>query len=614
MNLSRLTELKLFLQNLTQEPGVYQMLNIEGQVLYVGKAINLKQRVSSYFNNKVLSPKTKALVSQITQINVSVTRSETEALLLESSLIKSLRPKYNVLMRDDKSYPFIHIDRQHDFPKISAKRCKKKPDSGNFFGPYPSALAVREMMNTLQKAFKIRNCTDNYFNARSRPCLQYQIKRCSAPCTNLISKQDYQQSLDDAILFLQGKSQQVMDDLTTRMQIAADSQAFEEAADLRDRIKQLRLIQESQGLVQIDGDLDVIVIDARPGFACIQCVRVRNGDILTCDKFFPAVPQNSLFEDDAPIWQSVFEAFIAYYYIDTPNRIPSFILTDHVVLNASSLESMLSALRGKSCKIKTGARGLRARWLDFALNNLRLSIEQHNSSSAIMSKRFLDLANYLKLPNGIARMECFDISHTQGESTVASCVVFDELGPRKQDYRLFNIQNITPGDDYAAMEQVITRRYKRLLNAGALPDVVIIDGGKGQVAVARRVFASLNIDSIVLVGVAKGPTRKSGWETLILSDGSEEHSLPSDSDAFHLLQNIRDESHRFAITAHRKKRQKVSLDSSLESLPGIGPKRRRALLQRFGGLREISNASIEELTKVIGISEDLAKRIYQEFH
>jgi len=607
-------ELQHILTHLTSEPGVYRMLDADGHVLYVGKAANLKKRVSSYFTKHDNSPKTKSLVSQIVSIDVSITRSETDALLLESSLIKSLRPKYNVLMRDDKSYPFIHIDTDHPFPKIEIKRCKKKPKQGDFFGPYPSALAVRETLNLIQKVFKIRNCSDSYFSARARPCLQYQIKRCSAPCTAYISQKDYQQSLTDAKRFLQGRSHQILDELANRMQKAVDQLAFEEAAVIRDQIKQLRLVQEQQGVVQASGDADVIVIEARPGFACIQCVRIRQGEVLASESFFPTVPLQHLEDDEDTIWQQVFTAFISYYYIDMPERIPGLIITEHAVADKTTLQDMLSGLRGKSCQIKHSIRGANVRWLDFARNNLRLAVSKHNISANTMNARFEALADFAGLPQGISRMECFDISHTQGSSTVASCVVFDEQGPCKREYRRFNLSGITPGDDYAAMDQAITRRYKRLAQEGHLPDVLIIDGGKGQVAVAKRVLAALELDGIVILGVAKGPTRKVGWERLILANQSQECILPADSPALHLLQHIRDEAHRFAIAAHRKKRQKASLDSSLESLSGIGPKRRQALLRRFGGLRELATASVEELTKVQGISEELAMRIYQHFH
>ncbi len=607
--------LSTFLANLSSDPGVYRMLNSEGTVLYVGKASNLKKRVNSYFNKHTSGAKTRSLVSQIVAIDVSITRSETEALLLESSLIKSLQPKYNVLMRDDKSYPFIHVSHTTPFPRLELIRSKKKPQKGEYFGPYPSATAVRETLNTIQKVFKIRNCSDSYFSSRSRPCLQYQIKRCSAPCTACITVEDYQQSVVDATRFLQGKCQQILDELACRMEDAIARLAFEEAALIRDKIKNLRLIQEQQGVVQLRGDADVIVIEARLGFACIQCVTVRDGEVLASMSFFPSVPKQGLIDDEVEsLWSQVFAAFIAYYYLDAPERIPALILTDHQVDDLTHVQKMLSDLRGKACRIQTKPRGVNARWLDFALNNLHMSIARHMTSDALIKTRYEALCSLLHLSQPIMRMECFDISHTQGEETVASCVVFDAKGPSRRQYRRFNISGITPGDDYAAMEQAITRRFKRLVDEKCLPDVLIIDGGKGQVAVARRVFTALNVEGVTLVGVAKGPDRKAGFERLILADDSQEVTLPTDSPALHLLQHIRDEAHRFAITTHRAKRQKKSLDSSLESIDGIGAKRRRALLSRFGGLRELTKAPIDEIAKVPGISDALAVRIYQHFH
>lgn len=607
-----------YLSNLTTEPGVYRMLDAENRVLYVGKAANLKKRVSSYFKQTNISAKTRSLVSQITSIEVSITRSETEALLLESSLIKSLRPKYNVLMRDDKSYPFIHISKTKVFPQIEMIRSKKKPEKGEFYGPYPSASALRETITFIQKIFKIRNCSDSYFNGRTRPCLQYQIQRCSAPCTQRISPQDYQRSVADATRFLQGKSQQIIDDLATRMDLAVDNLAFEEAARLRDQIKNLRLVQEQQGVIQLGGEtLDVIVIEARPGFACIQCVAVRGGAVLSSQSFFPAVPKINLInesEEEESLWEQVFEAFIAYYYVDMPERIPAVLLTNHSLKDKKPLQKILSQLRGKICQIQTNTRGIKAQWLDFACNNLSLSIEQRQSSVALMENRYAALMGFLHLPSPIKRMECFDISHTQGTETVASCVVFDENGPCKREYRRFNIKSVTPGDDYAAMEQVLTRRFKALSDKRNFPDVVIIDGGKGQMTVARRVLAELNITEVLLLGIAKGPLRKAGWERLIIGDATEEITLPAESPALHILQYIRDEAHRFAITTHRKKRQKTSISSSLETIAGIGAKRRQSLLRRFGGLRELAKAPINEIAKVQGISEELAIRIYNHFH
>ncbi len=608
------TDLSLFLANLTPEPGIYRMLDAEGVVLYVGKASNLKKRVNSYFNKQDNAPKTRSLVHQIVSIEVSITRSETEALLLESNLIKSLKPKYNVLMRDDKSYPFIHVSSRHDFPRMELMRCKKKPQQGDFFGPYPSVSAVRETLGMIQKIFKIRNCSDSFFSARSRPCLQYQIQRCSAPCTRYITPTEYQQSLTDATHFLQGKSQQILNQLEARMALAVEKLAFEEAARLRDQIKNLRLVQEQQAIVQLRGDADVIVIEARPGFACIQYVTVRDGEIIANQVFFPTVPKQHVEEDDNALWQQVFDAFITYYYFDTPERIPAMILTDCDVKDKCALQEVLSELRGKPCDIQTKPRGVKRRWLDFALNNLRLALTEHAMASNTMQRRYQALTILLKAARPIEKIECFEISETLCHDIIASCVVFGAHGPAKREYRRFNITGITPGDDYAAMEQAITRRFKRLIHEQKFPDVLIIDGGKGQVARAKQVFEQLSIENVMLLGVAKGPTRKAGWERLILADQRQELTCPMDSPALHLIQHIRDEAHRFAISAHRQKRQKLSMSSTLESLPGIGKKRRHALLQRFGGIQDLSKASVEEISKVSGISHGLAIRIYEHFH
>lgn len=610
-------ELALFLTKLPGDPGVYRMLDQDGTVLYVGKASNLKKRVSSYFTKQNTGAKTRSLVSQIVSIEISVTRSETEALLLESNLIKALRPKYNVLLRDDKSYPYIHISNHPEFPRIESYRSKKKPLSGNFFGPYPSVAAIKDTILTIQKVFKIRNCRDSYFNARTRPCLQYQIKRCTAPCVDYITPEQYHQSVEDAMRFLQGKCQLILDELAQLMDKAVTELHFEEAAILRDQIKNLRLVQEQQSVVQLRGDADVIAIEARPGFACIQCVTIRDGQVLASHNFFPSVPQRR-FEDETEdyesAWQQTFEAFISFYYLDNPERIPALILTHHKLDDHEALEDALSLKRDKSCKIQVNPRGVKSRWMDFAENNLRISIIEYVSKHSTVRSRYRALEELLSLPAGIKRMECFDISHTQGEATIASCVVFDEEGPASSEYRRFNIEGITPGDDYAAMQQAITRRFKRLIEAQSLPDVLIIDGGKGQVGVARNVLAALNVTDVVLLGVAKGPSRKAGWEKLILVNEEREFTLPEDSPALHLLQHIRDEAHRFAITAHRKKRQKTRTESTLESIEGVGAKRRQALLHRFGGMRELSKASLEEIAKVQGISASLAQKIYHYFH
>lgn len=610
-------DIPLFLKQLTSEPGVYRMLDATGLVLYVGKAANLKKRVSSYFNKPNQSLKTQSLVSQIVRIEVQITRSETEALLLESSLIKSLRPKYNILMRDDKSYPYLVISNHPQFPRLTVIRSKKKPEQGLFFGPYPSVTSVRETLGVIQKVFKIRNCSDSYFNARSRPCLQYQIKRCSAPCVAYIDTTEYQRAVAQAVSFLEGKSAKILDDLALQMDDAVVRLAFEEAVIYRDQIKSLRLIQEQQGVARMEGDADVIVIDARPGFACVQCVMVRDGQVLESQRFFPKVPKVNLTDVDDledSLWQQVFATFIAYHYFDNPERIPGLIVTNQAISDKDILQTMLTERRKKSCIIQTQPRGLKARWIDFAMNNLQLVVAEYMASNELLKTRYNDLQTWMGLEKPIQSMICFDISHTQGEATVASCVAFNSNGPCKRDYRQYNISGITLGDDYAAMEQAITRHFKRVMETKHLPDVLVIDGGKGQVTVAQRVLNALNVTGVALIGIAKGPGRKAGHERLILATDGTEKTLPADAPALHLLQYIRDESHRFAITAHKKKRQKISLSSSLETIEGIGAKRRQALLRRFGGLRELAKAPIEEIGKVPGISQELAERIYRHFH
>lgn len=609
------TELALFLTRLPNEPGIYKMLDNAGRVLYVGKAANLKKRVSSYFVKNNQGEKTRSLVSQIVAIDISVTRSETEALLLESNLIKSLRPKYNILLRDDKSYPYIHLTKHQQFPRIESYRSKKKPKEGVFFGPYPSGLAVKETITTIQKVFQLRTCSDSYFNARSRPCLLYQIKRCSAPCVGYIDEKNYALSVRDATRLLQGTCQDLLDELNERMNQAVAQLHFEEAAFLRDQIKSLRMVQEQQSMVQLKGDADVIAIDARPGFACIQCTSIRDGQVLASNSFYPEVPgQGFESTEDSGLAQEVFAAFVGFYYLDNPERIPKLIVIPKPLAEQHNWQAVLTQQRGSACKIEASPRGVKARWMDFSQNNLAMAVAAYETQHATLQARYEALATVLSLKQKISRMECFDISHTQGEATIASCVVFDNQGPRPDQYRRFNITGITPGDDYAAMEQALTRRYKRLRALQSLPDLLVIDGGLGQVRVAQRVLAGLQISEVLILGIAKGPTRKAGWERYILVKEGLEFTLPEDSKAAHLLQHIRDEAHRFAITAHRKKRQKIRTQSVLEEIEGVGPQRRKALLQRFGGLRDLAKASVEELGKVPGINRALAERIYGHFH
>lgn len=610
MNIS--TELKSTLTSLPLEPGVYRMRDADGNVIYVGKAASLKKRVQSYFSQSDQGSKTRALVRQIVSIDVSVTRSETEALLLESQLIKSLRPKYNVLMRDDKSYPYLYVSLKHKYPSLSMIRTKKNPQEKGYFGPYPGVSAVRESLNMIQKVFKLRNCSDGDFATRSRPCLQHQIGRCRAPCVGLISEQEYQQAVHDTTQFLRGKSQQLINELGERMSEAVAEMAFEEAARVRDQMKHLRLIQEQQGVTLREGDADVIVSDVRPGFACVQWVGVRGGQILDSQVFFPKLPKTGLEQDD--LEQAVFEAFIAHYYFDTPARIPALILTNHVVQEQNTWEAALRMRRDKNCKIQANPRGSKARWVDFAKHNLERAVLARNASKILIEQRYDALQQALSLKS-ITRMVCFDISHTQGQDTVASCVVFDTSGPCKSAYRRLNITGITPGDDYAAMAQAVTRYFKSLLRDNKpLPELAVIDGGKGQVSMAKQALDALGVTEVKILGVAKGPARKAGLERLVLADDLREMSWAPESPALHVLQYIRDESHRFAITAHRKKRQKTTLSSTLNTIPGVGENRRHALLQRFGGLRELANASREEIAKVDGISDKLATRIHEHFH
>ncbi|MCH9755563.1 MAG: excinuclease ABC subunit UvrC [Gammaproteobacteria bacterium] len=601
------------LMHLPTAPGVYRMYDASKQVIYVGKAADLKKRVQSYFNQSDKGSKTRALVRQIVHIDVSVTRSETEALLLESQLIKQLRPKYNVLMRDDKSYPYLYLNLSHRFPSLGLARTKKNPQTKGYFGPYPSVVAVRETLNTIQKVFKLRNCREGDFRARTRPCLQYQIGRCTAPCVGLISKEAYTASVEDATRFLEGKSQALLKALAERMEEAVKAMAFEEAAALRDQIKHLRLIQEQQGVAARTGNLDVIVSEVQNGFACVQWVGVRGGEIIDSQAFFPSVPKTGL-EEEA-LKQAVFEAFIAHYYLDTPTRIPGLILTNHMIEDKTAWEVVLSTRRERKCSIQEKTRGVRARWIVFAKDNLKRAVSVRSTSKELIKTRFITLEAELKFKTPIEQMVCFDISHTSGTDTVASAVVFDRNGPLKSAYRRLNIRDITPGDDYAAMTQAVSRYFKGLLRDNKpWPELAIIDGGKGQVGVAKKALEALLGPQITILGVAKGVTRKAGLERLILADTMQEMAFSPDSPALHLLQQIRDEAHRFAITNHRKKRQKTTLSSALDDIPGVGEKRRQALLKRFGGVRELAKAPLEELMKVDGINQKLAKIIYDFLH
>jgi excinuclease ABC subunit C len=599
---------KVFLQNLTTHPGVYQMLGENGVVLYIGKARNLKKRLSSYFSKRQQDIKTLALLKHVTDVQVTITHSENEALLLECNLIKKYKPHYNVLFRDDKSFPYILITDDHPYPAIDFYRGHKKT-KGNYFGPYPDTAAVRETIHLIQKLFGLRTVHDRYDPKRSRPCLQYQIGMCSGACAGIISPKDYAHDVNHASLFLQGKNNQILDELNTQMESASNDLKYELAARLRDQITKIRSIQASQYISAKQGDADVIGF-AMNGIACIQLLLIRGGRILGSRAYFPNVPPHSTFEE-------ILTSFIMQHYLSDhkePGIIPKRVILDRLLPERSLLMRVLSEKAKKKVVISHGVRAERKKWLEIANKSAKQSVTSQILSLANMQERLSALQRLLKLKIPPARIECFDISHTMGESTVASCVVFNNNGPLKSDYRRFNIKNITPGDDVAAMHQVIQRRYQRLQAEHAiLPDIILIDGGKTQLKAAEQIISNLGLQEILLIGVAKGVTRKPGLETLHILGKPALH-LDSDSLALHLIQQIRDEAHRFAITGHRKQRDKKRHTSVLELIPGIGAKRRREILRYFGGIQAINRASLEELTNVPGISESLAKRIFDALH
>ncbi len=597
-----------FLKSLTAKPGVYRMLDEAGEVLYVGKAKNLKNRVSSYFQKTAKDSKTMALVARVHEVTVTVTSSETEALLLEQSQIKAWRPPYNIIFKDDKSYPYIYISTNDEYPRLAFHRGAQKK-KGRYFGPFPSAYSVRDSLNVLEKAFLVRQCEDSYFKNRSRPCLQYQIKRCSGPCCGLISESEYRADVDSAIKFLSGKSAEVMEDYRARMDQASRDLEFERAAAYRDQIQHLRSIQEQQYVVGAGGDIDVVHVEMSPGGLCVLVMFIRKGRMLGSKTFYPSNRLNQ----DGP---EVLDAFLAQFYFDESKGLdlPLEVIVNYPLPDKAVLVDALSALKGRKVSVRDRVRGARSRWLDIARNTAKQALGSHLAKRDNLDTRFKSLQKALALDAPPGRLECFDISHTQGEATVASCVVFNENGPLKSDYRRFNIDGITPGDDYAAMEQALKRRYARLKRGeAALPDVLFIDGGKGQLTQAVSVLESLGVTGVRMIGVAKGPTRKAGLESLIEIDGREV-VMRADDPGLHLIQHIRDESHRFAITGHRARRGKKRTESQLDGIEGVGPTRRRNLLRHFGGVKQVLSASQEELGKVEGISLKLASQIYATLH
>jgi len=595
---------KPILKNLPNLPGVYRMINVEDTVIYVGKAKDLKKRVSSYFNKNIPSPRTRMMVAQIARIETTVTHNEAEALLLENNLIKGLMPRYNILFRDDKSYPYITLTGD-TFSRLAFHRGTQRKGS-QYFGPFPNAVAVRESIQLLQKVFKLRTCENTVFANRSRPCLQHQIARCTAPCVGLISEEDYRNDIHQAALFLQGKTNEVLNTLGEQMSTAAANQEYELAAVFRDRMQALRQVQAKQFVSDFNvSDADVIACAELQGQHCINLVMIRGGRHLG-DRSY--LPKNS----DGETLEASVEAFLAQHYM--AQNTPPLIVVG-VKIESAVLEEVLSEQAGRKVKINTNPIGDKRVWLKMAQTNAELALSQRAATSANQEAKLTALKEALNLPESVERIECFDISHTMGEAAVGSCVVFDKGDLQNGEYRRYNVTGITPGDDYAAMRDVLTRRYKKVAaGEGARPDLIFIDGGKGQLGVAAEVMAEVGLEDILLVGIAKGEARKPGLETMIFADTGEMLNLEKDNKGLHLLQQIRDEAHRFAITGHRAKRAKARLQSSLEEIEGIGAKRRKALLTRFGGLDGVKNASIDELAQVEGISQSLAEKIYGEFH
>lgn len=590
-------------RRLTRGPGVYRMLDGRAGVLYVGKAANLRKRVESYFARTPSDPRIATMVAQVAAMEVIVTRTEGEALLLEAQLIKSLKPRYNIDLRDDKSYPYIHLS-EHEFPQLGFYRgSRQRP--GRFFGPYPSAQAVRLTLNHLYRLFRLRQCEDSVYRHRSRPCLQHQIGRCSAPCVGLIERAEYARDLHHAELFLQGRAETLLAELGQEMEAAAESLAFERAAILRDQLSSLQRVLSSQFVQGERGDLDVVAVAVADGRVCIEVLYFRGGLSLGNRSYFPR-SAGSL--DPAELLRG----FLLQHYLQVPP--PAELLLSHKIEDQAALAELLGSTHGQRVRLIDRPRGDRARWVDMALRTAGAALEAKAADAASLGRRFDDLQLLLEQP-AIDRIECFDISHTQGVQTVASCVVFGREGPIKSDYRRFNISGITPGDDYAAMRQALLRRFRRLREGeGKAPDLLLIDGGRGQLAQAGAVLAELELEGLALLGVAKGEERRAGEESLWRPGATAALRPPGHRPAALLIQQVRDEAHRFAISGHRARRGKQQTRSALDEVPGIGDKRRKALLQNFGGLRGLERAGIEELMRVDGISRALAERIYEKLH
>jgi excinuclease ABC subunit C len=597
-----------FLATLTNRPGVYRMLDARGRVLYVGKARNLKKRVASYFRaGATLEAKTQALMSHTMRVEVTATHTETEALLLENNLIKEHRPRYNILLRDDKSFPYIHLSTQQSFPRLSFHRGARDA-RGRYFGPYASAGATRETLAQLQKLFRVRQCRDSFFSNRSRPCLQYQIKRCTAPCVDYIDEAGYAEDVRHAQMFLEGKSEEMIQELASRMERSSASQDYELAARYRDQIQALRRVQERQYISGSHGDVDVIAAAARDGAAVVELIVIRNGQSLGSRSIFPS-------HGAGATTRELLSAFLPQHYLARRGQrpIPDEILLGEPVGDLDMLQSAFGEAAGHKVRVRFRVRGDRARWLEMARSNAELALERRIADHSDTAERFDALHEALDLPEPPQRIECFDVSHTAGEATVASCVVFERCGPVKSDYRRFNIETAGDGDDYSAMREALSRRYTRVKREeGRLPDLLLVDGGKGQLALARAVLQELQLDELAVVGVAKGSARRPGLETLYTADRGALALAPG-SRALALIQQVRDEAHRFAVTGHRTRRGKARKGSVLEHIPGVGPKRRQRLLREFGGLQGISRAGVEDLARVGGIDRTLAQAIYDAF-
>jgi excinuclease ABC subunit C len=599
-------DFKSFLASLTHRPGVYRMLNGKGGVIYVGKALDLKKRVSSYFQKNHTDAKTALMMQQVEGVEVTVTNTEAEALILEYNLIKRFKPRFNVVLRDDKSYPYIYVSTEHSFPRLQFHRGPRK-GKGRYFGPYPSTTAVRKTLNELQKLFLIRQCQDSFFRNRSRPCLQYQIRRCTAPCVEYISKDDYAQDVGAAVLFLEGKNRNVIDSFVKRMEIASKARDYEQAARLRDQITRLRKVESEQLISRTSArDLDVIGIASEKSMLCVTVIFIRHGAVLGSRNHFPKVSGKTSHA-------TILGGFLSQYYLG--RAAPGEIITDADFEYRDLLEEGLSERSGHKVEIRHRVRGDRLRWRSLAQTNAEQGLRMQLASNATLRRQFEALGQVLKLDSPPERLECFDVSHTSGEATVGSCVVFNQAGPLKSDYRRFNLKPAAPGDDYAAMSEALRRRYARIKKGEVpMPDVLFVDGGKGQLSEALAVLSELELDWLNVVGVAKGRSRKPGMEQLFLAGKSTPTILPSDSPALHLIQQLRDEAHRFAITGHRQRRGKARTTSRLEEIPGLGPKRRQELLRQFGGLQGVRGAGIDDLVKVHGISRSLAERIYNDLH